>query len=213
MLAKTVLIVTPFRDFGQSLSSELTHQGYGARVSEDERDAAKQANGNAVDCVLIDWDPGEEFGRSVMAELAAHGHAVPRIIMSSPCNMRSAVMAFRSGAADLLEKPLSPDELRPAIDDAIVQAARSVRLSRDIAEARRALAWLSAREQQLVAGIVAGLTSKEIADAVAISVRTVETSRTRLLGKLGVPNTAALVRLAVLAGLTSLASEPVRMDA
>ena len=65
----------------------------------------------------------------------------------------------------------------------------------------------------MVAGIVAGLTSREIADAVAISVRTVETSRTRLLGKLGVPNTAALVRLAVLAGLTSLASEPVELDA
>ena len=213
MLAKTVLVVTPVRDFGLSVSSELTQQGYGARLSEDERDAARQTEKHDVDCVLIDWDPGEDFGRSVMTELAVRGHAVPRIIMSSAGNMRSAVMAFRSGAADLLEKPLSPDELKPAIDDAIMRAARSVRLSRDIAQARRALAWLSAREQQVVAGIVAGLTSREIADAVAISVRTVETSRTRLLGKLGVPNTAALVRLAVLAGLTSLASEPVEMDA
>ena len=34
-----------------------------------------------------------------------------------------------------------------------------------------------------------------------VSVRSVETSRTRLLGKLGVPNTAALVRLAILGGL------------
>lgn len=213
MLAKTVLIVTPVREFGQSLATELTQQGYGARLSADGRDAARQAHGHEVDCVLVDWDPGAGFGESAMMELAARGPGVPRIIMSSPGNMRSAVVAFRSGAADLLEKPLSADELRPAIDDAILRAARSARLSRDIAQARRALAWLSAREQQVVAGIVAGLTSREIADAVAISVRTVETSRTRLLGKLGVPNTAALVRLAVLAGLTSLASEPVELEA
>ena len=213
MFAKSVLVVTPLGDFGRSVCSLLTQQGYGARLSEDERDAAWQAEKHDVDCVLIDWDPGEAFGMAVMTEVAERSQAVPRIIMSSAVNMRSAVMAFRAGAADLLEKPLAPHELRPAIDDAILRAARSVRLSRDIAQARRSLAWLSGREQQVVAGIVAGLTSREIADAVAISVRTVETSRTRLLGKLGVPNTAALVRLAVLAGLTSLASEPVELDA
>lgn len=213
MLARTVLIVTPFHDLAQSVSSALAEQGYGALVCENPRDALWQADQDGVDCVLIDWDAGEDIGSGLMSDLATRGPGVPKIILSSSSNLRSAVMAFKTGAADLLEKPLSPGELRPAIDEAIIRSARSVQLARDIAAARRTLSGLSAREQQLVAGIVAGLTSREIADAVNISVRTVETSRTRLLGKLSVPNTAALVRLAVLAGLTSLAREPVVAEA
>jgi two-component system response regulator FixJ len=96
---------------------------------------------------------------------------------------------------------VDPQDLIPAIEEAIIRAARSQKLSTDIEQARRALLALSEREQQIVAGIVAGLTSREIAEAVAVRVRTLETRRTRLLGKLGVPNSAALVRLAVLAGL------------
>jgi FixJ family two-component response regulator len=210
MLEKTILVVTPLRDFAEAVSVALAEQGYGTRVSANRYDAVRQADEDAFDCVLIDWDAGEAFGRSLMTDLADHGHGIPKIILSSPENLRSAVLAFRSGASDLLEKPLSAGDLRPAIDEAIVRARRSTQLARDIADARRALAGLSEREQQVVSGIVAGLTSREIAAAVGISARTVETSRTRLLGKLNIPNTAALVRLAVLAGLTSLAREPVR---
>ena len=209
MLSRTVLIVTPSRDLANLLADALSEAGYGAQVSEDRQTALRLADECVVDCVLIDWDAGEAFGRRLMSDLAAWGPAVPKIILSSSENLRSAVLAFKTGASDLLEKPLSPGDLRPAIDEAITRTARSTQLARDIAGARRALAGLSEREQQMVAGIVAGLTSREIADAVGISVRTVETSRTRLLGKVGVPNTAALVRLAVLAGLTSLAREPV----
>lgn len=209
MLARTVLIVTPSPDLAQSVASALAEQGYGARFSQDRQDAVRQADEDRIDCVLIDWDAGEAFGRGLMSDFAVQGLDVPKIILSSSVNLRSAVLAFKKGASDLLEKPLSACDLRPAIDEAIERTARSTQLARDITEARRTLSGLSLREQQLVAGIVAGLTSREIADTVAISVRTVETSRTRLLGKLGVPNTAALVRLAVLAGLTSLPREAV----
>ena len=66
---------------------------------------------------------------------------------------------------------------------------------------RAALRMLTERESEIVDAIVAGSSSKQIAEALGVSQRTVEAHRANVLQKLGISNTASLVRLAVLAGL------------
>lgn len=201
----------PSLELGRSCSDALGKAGYECRSWSGRQDAAELAEG--ADCVLIDWDGGDVYGQQVMSEFRSLNGAAPVIILASPANIRTALKGLRSGAADLLEKPVSHDDLATAVAEAISRAEHSARLRRDIEDARRVLPVLSAREQQIIAGIVAGLTSREIADAAAVSVRTVETCRTRLLGKLGVPNTAALVRLAVLGGLPPMQPRAAEADA
>ncbi len=58
--------------------------------------------------------------------------------------------------------------------------------------------YLSKREQEILALIAEGLTSKEIAEKLYISPRTVETHRTNLMQKLQIKNTAGLIRFALL---------------
>jgi FixJ family two-component response regulator len=193
-----VLIATQSAERAQSLSSAIEEAGYHARAVAEPAEAGEDIRD--ASCALIDWDAGAAFGGSMLSRMESFGR-VPAIILAGSANLRSALRALKDGAADLLEQPVDPQDLIPAIEEAIIRAARSQKLSTDIEQARRALLALSEREQQIVAGIVAGLTSREIAEAVAVRVRTLETRRTRLLGKLGVPNSAALVRLAVLAGL------------
>jgi DNA-binding NarL/FixJ family response regulator len=60
---------------------------------------------------------------------------------------------------------------------------------------------LTERESEIVDAIVAGRSSKQIAEALSVSQRTVEAHRANALQKLGISNTASLVRLAVLAGM------------
>ena len=60
----------------------------------------------------------------------------------------------------------------------------------------RGVATLTARERQILDLLAQGLTSKAIARALGLSANTVDNHRARLLGKLGVQNTAAAIRLA-----------------
>ena len=67
------------------------------------------------------------------------------------------------------------------------------------------LRLLTDRESEIVDAIVAGHSSKQIAEALSVSQRTVEAHRANVLQKLAISNTASLVRLAVLAGLGAAA--------
>ena len=196
MPSRTVLIATQSAEVALALARALAEAAYEVRTVEGPGEAGEELAG----CALIDWDMGEAFGRAMLSRIGSLG-GIPAIILTSAANRRSALQALKDGAADLLEHPADPDELFAAIEQAMARAAHSLKLAQDIEKASRILLTLSQREQLIVMGIVAGLTSREIAEAVAVSVRSVETSRTRLLGKLGVPNSAGLVRLAILGGL------------
>ena len=87
------------------------------------------------------------------------------------------------------------------IETAMARSRGRVQHSDGIREARRLLQQLTARESEIVDAIVAGRSSRQIADALSVSQRTVEAHRANVLQKLGISNTASLVRLAVLAGL------------
>jgi DNA-binding CsgD family transcriptional regulator len=63
---------------------------------------------------------------------------------------------------------------------------------------------LSSREHEILRLVAEGKTSREIADRLSISPKTVDTYRSRLMHKIGVKNLAALVKFAIRHGLISL---------
>jgi DNA-binding NarL/FixJ family response regulator len=75
-----------------------------------------------------------------------------------------------------------------------VLALRSAQLDKDT---------LSARERDVLRLLAQGKRTKEIADALGVSAKTVETYRSRLMQKLGIDNVPGLVRFAIRAGLVS----------
>lgn len=83
------------------------------------------------------------------------------------------------------------------------QKGPSARTHRRVAEAARKIADLSPREREVLDGLVAGEPHKTIAHRLGISVRTVELHRARMLHRLGTPNLAEAIRLAVLAELAA----------
>ena len=65
---------------------------------------------------------------------------------------------------------------------------------------------LSRREREIFGRIIQGLSSRDIAQTMCISLKTVETHRSHINRKLGVHSPAELIRLAALKGL--LAGQP-----
>jgi FixJ family two-component response regulator len=92
--------------------------------------------------------------------------------------------AFKSGAAEFLEKPVDDQALLDALQSAVQQHVKSRARNREDRDARERYAQLSEREREVLGLIVAGLTNKEIGRALDVSPRTVETHRAGLTRRL-----------------------------
>jgi len=120
--------------------------------------------------------------------------------------------ALQAGAAGYVVKSAAPSELIEAI--AAVAQGRSY-LSPSIAHcvvdaiahpgeaAPASVASLTGREREVLQLIAEGLSSKEIAAALGVSVKTVETHRCNLMGKLKIRKASRLVRIAIHEGLVA----------
>jgi FixJ family two-component response regulator len=201
MTGRTIMIVDDDRGFAQSLANMLGASGYRSCVSYDPAGALMQARNQPVDCALIDYNLGATLGTTLISRLGDEGHVFPKILLTGYGDVRTATLAMKLGAVDVLEKPYEPQELLTAIEAAIISARDAAQAAEGIREARRLLRLLTDRESEIVDAIVAGRSSKQIAEALSVSQRTVEAHRANALQKLGISNTASLVRLAVLAGM------------
>lgn len=201
MATSTLLLVDDDLGFARSLSLLLAAEGYRSFISQDVAGALILARSQPIDCALIDYNLGATLGTVLLKRLIDEGHDFPKIMLTAYGDVRVATLAMKLGAADFLEKGGKPGELLEAVAEAIRLRILARSAEENVRQARRALRSLTERESEIVDAIAAGYSSRQIADALAVSPRTVEAHRANALQKLGVTNTAALVRLAVLSGL------------
>jgi two-component system response regulator FixJ len=154
-----------------------------------------------IGCVLLDIRMPGTDGLAVMRELRQRESALAVIILTGHGDIALAVEAMKLGATDFLEKPSHPDSLQQAINNAFSKSSRSAESQLAANEAREKVEALSARQRDVLKGIVKGKQSKIIAHELDLSTRTVEAYRAQLLAKLGVRGTADAVRIALAAGL------------
>ena len=148
----------------------------------------------AVGAIVLDVRMPGLSGLTVLDQLRAGGVDQPVIVLTGHGTVEMCRRAFKSGAAEFLEKPVDDEQLLEAVHNAV--RAHVLSRQRDAAgrEARERYATLSAREREVLALVVAGLTNKEIGRALAVSPRTVETHRAHLSDKLQVATLAQMIR-------------------
>jgi len=145
-------------------------------------------------CVLIDIRMPGMDGLALQRALRERGCLLPVIVITGHGDVDSARAAFRSQAVDFLEKPLDETRLIAAIDEAFAHRQYSGESRRRQQDYARRLATLTAREREVMDLVIAGRHNREIAGQLAISVRTVEVHKARMMTKLQVRSTADLVR-------------------
>jgi two-component system, LuxR family, response regulator FixJ len=158
------------------------------------------APGLSAGCVLLDIQMPGLDGLAVQARLNRLGVPLPVIMMTAHGDVARAVRAMKAGAVDFLEKPLDEETLLNGIEAALTRAGSRVG-DREAVEAAKRIATLSAREREVLDGLMAGRQNKVIAFDLGISVRTVEVHRARMMVRLGTRKLTDAVRLAVLAKL------------
>lgn len=168
------------------------------------------------DVALVDINLPDESGLRVAEEITNTAPSVRVLVLSVHDDPEIVRESVRLGAHGYLRKDTTPADLRAAIR--AVQngdAYFSPSVARTLAEALRdqpalvsgGLERLTDRERDVLTRVARGLSNKEIAADLGISVRTVESHRDSLMRKTGLRNVAALTRLALESGLLNSAGE------
>ena len=125
----------------------------------------------------------------------------PLIVITGHGDVPLAVRAMKVGAIDFIEKPFAAEAIVASIDAALARLAKTGDEDPLAATALARLAVLSPREREVLQGLLAGLPNKSIAYDLAISPRTVEIHRARVMDKMGARSLSELIRMSLAAGL------------
>ncbi len=168
----------------------------------DGQEALQMARKSPPDVAVIDISMPGMDGLEVVSQLRSFLPMLPILILTMHEEEQYVGRALSAGAMGYVTKRSAPEELVKAIrklhgggrflsdSAAEVLAARAAR-------GGSPLDSLSNREMQVLRCLALGKTNREIAETYHISVKTVDTYRGRLLGKLGLRNNAELSRFAI----------------
>lgn len=159
-------------------------------------------------CVLLDLRMPQMDGFHVMAELNKREVDWPIIVMTGHGEVPVAVRAMKQGAVDFIEKPFSEEALLGCLDTAFRLLNEREAVGRRRRAARERVDQLTTRETEVLEGLLAGESNKQLAQRLGISLRTVEMHRGNMMDRLEVANLAEALTLALEAGLSPASAEP-----
>ena len=148
-------------------------------------------------CLLVDAAMPGMGGFEVLRRLHEAGHSLPAIMITGHGDVAMAVRAMKAGALDFIEKPVSTADLLAGVGRALDQSHDAGVRSAWLAAAAGSIAGLTARQRDVMAMVLAGHPSKNIAADLGISQRTVENHRAAIMHKTGTKSLPELARLAL----------------
>ncbi len=162
-------------------------------------------NDECQGCIILDVKMPDMEGPALHRELLRRGILLPVIFLTAYGSITQSVQAIKNGAVDFLTKPVDGALLLDRVQEAMSQNIQRLEHSDAHRELLIRLATLTAREQEVMALAVTGLTNKEIALRLNISHRTVEIHRARVMHKTGASSLLALARIAESVGRAPIA--------
>jgi DNA-binding NarL/FixJ family response regulator len=177
----------------------------------DGREALRRAEELKPDVVVMDVSMPGLNGIEAAQMIRAKCPQTQVVMLSMHSSTEHVFRALRAGALGYVLKESAGTEVISAVQAVhagqryLSPALREAAGALDGAARASPLESLSARERQVLQLVVEGKSSAEIARIVHLSPKTVETYRSRLMKKLGVPDVPSLVKFAIQHGLTPLA--------
>ena len=179
--------------------------------AEDGAEAIHLALADEIDLAIIDISMPRMTGLQAIAELTRRRPRLRTLILSMHENERYLYEALKAGASGYVLKSVADRDLIEACRAAmrgeafLYPGAMTSLISDYLRQARDEDSVredpLTPREQEVVKLIAESYSTKEIAEALVISEKTVDRHRTNILEKLGMHDRVALTRYAIRRGL------------
>lgn len=191
----TVFIVEDDRAVGEALCDLLDSAGLPARCFCSAEQFLAQWKPEMAGCLVLDVRLPGMNGMELQARLRKDHIEIPVIVMSAHGDVAMVRRVFHAGAVEFLSKPFQDEELLKAVRQAFAQD-RQMREERRVADSIRArIASLSDRERQVIGMVTDGLTNREIAERLFLSVVTVKLYRRLAMEKMRAESLAELVKM------------------
>jgi two-component system response regulator TtrR len=205
----TVYIVDDDEGVRNSLAALLLAGGYVAQPFASGPDFLAQVDMAQPGCVLLDLRMDGMSGLQVFDEMRKRQTVLKTVFLSAHGELASAVAAVKQGAVDWLEKPSNEQTLLTAVSKATHLSVAEAQRAEQRAQRLERWGALSPRQQEVAQLLADGLSSKEVARALAqrdpdrpIDPRTVDTHRSAIFLKLDIRSSHELGMLVEDLGLT-----------
>jgi len=172
--------------------------------------AVQLATELAPDVVLLDITLPGLNGLEVAMRVVRLGSRTRVLMLSMHASPEYAARAFAAGAAGYLNKDSAFDELAAALEAIgagrrylcrAIDPAQVALFERHATNGGSGIDRLTARQRQILQLVAEGFSTREIAERLFLSVKTVETHRAQIMQRLEIHDVAGLVRFAIRHGL------------
>jgi FixJ family two-component response regulator len=147
-------------------------------------------------CLVLDLRLPGLSGLDLQKRMAEVGLEIPIVFLTGHGDIPASVRAMKAGAVEFLTKPVDGRELLEAIEEAIERDRRIRQEHAELRELQSRYSSLTAREQEVLRNVVAGLLNKQIAAELNITEYTVKIHRGHVMRKMHADSLADLVRMA-----------------
>ena len=161
----------------------------------DSAEAFLGEPGRAPGCIVTDVRMPGMTGLELARRIREGGSREPVIVITGHADVPLAIEAMRAGVVDFIEKPFDDEVLLAAIRRVLDQAGEASSAEAERRELAARHDSLSARERDVLDGLVQGHANKVIAFDLGISPRTVEVYRANLMTKMQAGSLSELVRM------------------
>jgi FixJ family two-component response regulator len=189
---QTVFIVDDDADVRDALALLMRAASLRAETFASARELLQRLGPDDTGCAVLDVRMPGMTGLELQAELHKRRIRLPIIFLTGHGDVPLAVKAMKAGAVDFIQKPLDEHRLVLAVMNALKSDASQARARPADVEKLNAL---SRRELDVLHQMLDGKQNREIAEALCISVKTVEFHRANIREKLGVSSLPEMFRL------------------
>jgi FixJ family two-component response regulator len=163
------------------------------RIHEDAGAFLSAYDSEQPDCLVLDLEGDDGNARRVFDLLGNLATRLPTLVLSLGQDVERIVAAIQSGAVAFAEKGARPERLRDRLEQLLAQAPQAAVTRRELRRLTSARNRLTAREAQVFDLLGRGMTAKQIAGELGVSIRTAHIHRTNVMLKFGVETPVEMV--------------------
>lgn len=191
----TIFVVDDDEAMRDSIRWLLESVSLDARMFSSASDFVASCDPAEEGCLLLDVRMPGMSGMELLEMLKYSGISLPVIIITGHGDVPMAVRALKHGAFDFIQKPFNAQGLLERVNAALEVDRKNRQRSREIERRRAYFAALTDRETEVVEWLVAGKSSKVIAQKLKISPKTVDIHRANIMRKLNVKSVVEIAQL------------------
>jgi FixJ family two-component response regulator len=193
-----VFVLDDDTDLCGAVEQAAKDEGFRAERHATADDFFQAFHPSQLGCLVADLGRPESGGLDLFRRLAEKQVHLPVIVVSVNGDVQAVVRAMRAGAFDYAQKPCDPRRLGDLVAAAVAWDRANHQAVLESFRSHRRIARLNEGERQVLDLLLGGLSNRETAEQLRLSVRAIEDRRSRIMEKMRARSLADLVRQAVL---------------